>query len=210
MESTADKFRSHLAGVKERKRKRNDIADNFEQLRKANILDADPAHVEACLCAKHGSVVVYRLRLLLSEIPAILKDRKVFEEAAFKSLGLKYFSEEQSVIIKALKDPDAGIIQSPPEKLVFLSHPTDTCVKCNKNLACHNKPSEVSVYGLKECGKAFNVCWRCEDCDINYNYCRFGNKKEGYRYYEETRPYIQASNCSFVERQLCLYQISLA
>ena len=144
-------FCSHLANIKERKRKRNDIADNVEQLRKANILEADPAHIEACLCAKDGSVVVYRLKFMLSGIPAILKDRKIFEEAIFKSLGLCYSSEEWSVIVKSLKDPaDADVLPSPPEKLVFLSSPTDMCLKCNKHLAFHNKPREVNVYGTKD------------------------------------------------------------
>ena len=50
----------------------------------------------------------------------------------------------------------------------------------------------------------------CRDCKLNYGYAKFGNAEKGYQFYEEQRVYVEATDNVFLERSLCLFQISLA
>ena len=70
--------------------------------------------------------------------------------------------------------------------------------------------SNVTVFSMNTIKTAMKLCLRCQDCDINYGYSMFGNGKKGYRFYDEERPYVEATDEVFLERSLCLLQISLA
>ena len=145
----------------------------------------------------------------LKNVPPILPaaERKKLLEVIFRGLGIDYCSEEQNLILRGFANEN---ITARKDQLLFLSPPVQRCIKCNTSLQCHNKPSEVMVYKMDGAMKTLNMCWRCENCDLNYNYCRFGDKKDGYQFYDIERPYIQSTNCSFVDRQLCRYQIFLS
>ena len=54
----------------------------------------------------------------------------------------------------------------------------------------------------------FSSCYK--DCKLNYGYSKFGNAKNGYKFYEEKHVYVEATDNVFLDRSLCLFQISLA
>ena len=54
----------------------------------------------------------------------------------------------------------------------------------------------------------FSSCYK--DCKLNYGYSKFGNDKNGYKFYEEQHVYVEATDNVFLDRSLCLFQISLA
>ncbi|XP_074625879.1 uncharacterized protein LOC141884088 isoform X2 [Acropora palmata] len=51
---------------------------------------------------------------------------------------------------------------------------------------------------------------RCKDCKLNNGYSMFGNAEEGLHFYKVQRPYVEASDDVFLDRSLCLFQVSLA
>ena len=59
---------------------------------------------------------------------------------------------------------------------VLLTPPVSLCVACNQVLAGHDKPCDVTIYGLrgKVPGIKFSLC--CDHCKLNYNYNQYGNK----------------------------------
>jgi hypothetical protein len=211
MASTSDNFRAHMGSLRAKKRMKAQIEDNLTGIRAATICSVNQADIEAVLCVKHGLAPVAQLQSAVKRIPPIISAsyKNMLLEVTFKVLGLEYSIEEQNVIAEALLLPrDHGNVNTVEEN-VFLSPPVEKCLKCNSHLSCHNKPSEVTVYKLSGPTKALNICWKCVKCNINYNYCRFGNSDDGYHFYEEERPYIQATHCTFLDRQLCRYQIFL-
>ena len=208
MTSSSESFMTHLANVQAKKRKRSELTCHLTAIKEVAIHDVDPTQMESVLCVKHGFDVTAQLQLALKSVPPILSilDRKALLDVAFKGLGLQYSVEEQNMIVRGLVKEN---VTTHKEEFLFLC-PVAKCVKCNTRLLCHNKPSEVTVYTLNGPTKALSICWRCEKCDVNYNYCRFGNTSDSYQFYEVERPYIQSTNCTLIDRQLCRFQIFLA
>ena len=93
---------------------------------------------------------------------------------------------------------------------ILLTPPTGTCLLCRCGLTGHNKPCEVSVYGLRGKAVGLKICLRCDRCKITYNYDRYGNKTRGWSLYEGMRSFVEASDVCYVERKLLELQCSLA
>ncbi|XP_068759139.1 uncharacterized protein [Montipora capricornis] len=93
---------------------------------------------------------------------------------------------------------------------VLLTPPTSTCFACSRMLLSHNKPCNVAVYTL--CGKRTGLKFslRCEHCQFNYNYDRYGNKSVGWCLYQNSRPLVEATDVCFVDRNLLEFQCALA
>ena len=78
----------------------------------------------------------------------------------------------------------------------------EKCVKCDRKLTIHNQPAQVTIFkltgpvpGLKLTSKLYAPI--------------YGNNTEGFQFYSERRPLVEASNVAYLERQLCLCQVFL-
>lgn len=86
----------------------------------------------------------------------------------------------------------------------FLAPPVDTCLQCSARLHVHNHPVRVVCYTQDGPVMALKLTLRCRGCGLNYRYEQYGSTKNGgYRYYNQPRPYVQASQVCYVDRVTC-------
>ena len=80
------------------------LRTSLKEIRSSSILDAEPEFVESVLCVKHGAQVVCELREMLLGLPSVMKetDRKSFVDDIFQRLALRYSTDEQIKIDRAL------------------------------------------------------------------------------------------------------------
>ena len=95
-------------------------------------------------------------------------------------------------------------------EIEILIPPVTNCCNCESLLVAQNKVCTVTVFSGESARTAMKLSLQCKDCKLNYGYSMFGNIQEGYHFYKEERPCVEASDKVFMERSLCLFQVSLA
>ena len=92
---------------------------------------------------------------------------------------------------------------------MFLFLHVDNCsslkdCRCSMRLSSHHEPTVVACYTIRGPCCALKLNLRCHQCipNVNYGYSMYGNKTEGYKFYEEPRPFIEASNCTYLSDYL--------
>ncbi len=121
------------------------------------------------------------------------------EDATF----LQEFVKEQCPsLLRALGVESEG----PP----VLGPPTSICYECGSNLVEYHH-CQVKYYTLQGVRVGQKNTLRCSDCKVLYNYSQFGNKRElGFRYYDEARRIVEATDVAYFQRELLELQCSLA
>ena len=66
------------------------------------------------------------------------------------------------------------------------------------------------MFCLQTVKTALKLSSHCHHCKLNFGYSAFGNVEEGFNFYDEERPYIETSDEVYLERSLCLLQVSLS
>ena len=206
-------FLENLSGTK---RKRSDLLEALETVKNTSLSELSQLRN---VIRKDDL-----LWLLQLKIPAALKLADIVRsmpqgmpQAARKIMQAFYFSKlckEEEIDVESCaslllfctdqRHPDVE------HEVEILAPPVNTCTNCSKMLKAQNKMSNVTVFSMNTIKTAMKLCLQCQDCDINYGYSMFGNGKKGYRFYDEERPYVEATDEVFLERSLCLLQISLA
>ena len=97
------------------------------------------------------------------------------------------------------------VLLTPPYTLM-----NDGCLICGSELRTHNDSCGVTIFKITGPVLGRKVCWKCTGCGLNYNYSMYGNTENGYKFYANPRPLIEASNVTYVDRLICNYQIQLA
>lgn len=95
-------------------------------------------------------------------------------------------------------------------KMEILAPPISNCRKCKSPLISQNKMCTVTVFSLQNVKTAMKLSCCCKDCKLNYGYSMFRNVGEGFHFYEVQRPYVEARDDVFLDRNLYLFQVSLA
>ena len=90
------------------------------------------------------------------------------------------------------------------EAVAILAPSVETCINCNKTLVAQNQICSVTVFSRNYVKSAMKFSSCCKDCKLK------GNAKNGYKFYEEQHVYVEATDNVFLDRSLCLFQISLA
>ena len=68
----------------------------------------------------------------------------------------------------------------------------------------NHDPTRVICFTLMGPIPAQKITLRCKSCELNYRYEMYGGAKiGGYRYYDDSRDYISASNVIYVHVELC-------
>lgn len=133
-------------------------------------------------------------------------------QAAFKkqlsSDQLREILDEADLVTKfAVGPPDvhplweASLMYGTPF-LSFLCPPVSTCIYCASSLKSHNEAVRVLVYTKDGPLIGLKTTLRCTQCAINYRYAQFGSDNDGYKFYSEERPLVEASRMTYIERSL--------
>jgi len=82
-----------------------------------------------------------------------------------------------------------------------IAPPIKYCLICQQELTKHNNPTHVTYY-LPEGPLPFlKVELRCRTCQYNYGVSKYGNNKEGYKFYNK-QSIVEASDVVYLDRLL--------
>ena len=88
------------------------------------------------------------------------------------------------------------------ETPVTLGPPVTSCYSCGRNLI-RNHVTKIKCYSTIGVKGGQKVTLRCKECQVSYNYSKFGNKHEnGFRHYSSAQPYSEASDTIYFDRTL--------
>lgn len=207
-----------LSNLTERKRKRSAISEGLERLKNVSLSDLS----DLCSVLSKDDI----LWLLQAKVPHALKLAEIVRalpsampKAAKNTLLAYYFERfaavgeidwEKFVSLLLFCTAEQQKFGSDVVEMEILAPPISNCTKCKSPLIPQNKMCTVTVFSLKKVQSAMKLSCRCKDCKLNYGYSMFGNAEEGFRFYEVQRPYVEASDDVFLDRSLCLFQVSLA
>lgn len=215
---------------KERKRRHDRLREALEVLQSAtceelrHISFANSNDLITVLSAKFGWKSVFLVGRLVTKLPDVVSNQlnELLVSAAIGELG-RSTSLEEVTLMKALLNRCQDFVDFSFENSVadisklagfpftrILFPPTSVCFDCGWNLSPQNKPARVTVFENSESIPGIKFTLKCSNCKINFGYSMFGDTQRGYRFYDKPRPYIEASNVSYLERGLCLQHIHLA
>lgn len=214
---------------RERKRSRNEIKEAFLKLSNLSIADMeqhftdgwlDQSQMLALLVMHFGVMSLLLARYAINKIPATMPvDMK---QNIFTALFPSQTTAEVDFLITNLPRVSEFMTSATLEDNVhkaclstgipfyeILCPPVEKCVKCDRKLTIHNQPAQVTIFKLTGPVPGLKLTSKCQRCGLIYKYAQYGNKSEGFQFYPERRPLIEASNVAYLERQLCLYQVFL-
>jgi hypothetical protein len=211
-----DVFRKKLVVMKENRKTKEDITScigimkniSFAQLKATcTILDRDD--ILAVLHVKLGRKIENILDIW-NRVPKIL-------QPGIKTDLLKFYCDgiiedgDMSDFHTILCCINNETPYSACEKIVdFLIPPETSCLECGSTLQTNNMPCKVSVYKIDGPSTALKLCLRCSKCKLSYGYSKYGSPERGFKFYNKSRPLVEASDESFVDKLVCQYQIHLA
>lgn len=73
---------------------------------------------------------------------------------------------------------------------------TEVCFECPDGLSLQSKPAHVIVFEKEGSFPGIKFSLKCQHCKTHYGFSMYGNINDGYKYYEESWSYIEASNAS--------------
>jgi hypothetical protein len=215
--------------IRERKRIRNEVNEPLSMLENLSLEDMEStftaphfsqSHMLALLVLRFGVMSLFLARYVIKEIPALLptemkgKILRAFfpshktEEVNFLINHLHRVSDFMNNSMVEEKIQHACEITDIPFKTI-LCPPVECCIKCGGKLSLHNKPAHVTVYRMSGPVRSIKISLKCSLCGIVYKYAQHGTNGDGYLFYPERRLLVEGSNVAYLERQLCLYQVSL-
>ena len=216
MDQSENLFLNNLRG---RKRKRADISQALETVKSTSLAVLDDMRNtfnkgELLWLFQLKVPNALKLANIIREIPTALPKPT---KKALLSYYCSKFTEirgdlEVDRCVRLLQFLTEGIETHNYEQdaVEILAPPVDNCINCNKALAAQNQVCSVTVFSKNHVKSAMKLSSSCRDCKLNYGYAKFGNAEKGYQFYEEQRVYVEATDNVFLERSLCLFQISLA
>ena len=105
------------------------------------------------------------------------------------------------------------------QSVIVMTPPTSTCIYCKNPLIKNNDPVQVQLHTQHGTKIATKYIYRCKSCtqakkhtgnkfgddyDIHYNPTKFGNKRDGFKFYTDTYnvDIVNGSNSSYIENLL--------
>ena len=215
---------------KERKRKHDRLREALEVLQSATCEEltdmafATPNDIITVLSAKLGWKSLFLIGRLVTKLPSVVSNH-VNERLVASTIGElgRCTSLQEVTLMKALLNKcqdfldfsyenslaDISQLASFPFRRILLP-PTTMCFECGWNLSPQNRPARITVYENTEIIPGIKFTFKCSNCKINFGYSMFGDTQRGYRFYNKPRPYVEASNVTYLDHRLCLQQIHLA
>ena len=94
----------------------------------------------------------------------------------------------------------------------FLCPPVTKCITCNQNLRSTTKPTRVTFFTSTRPLPGCKITLKCDHCNLNYNPTMFGNKTDGFQFYQNTYKVdvVEISDESYAEGTLHEWMACLA
>ena len=215
--------------IREKKRVRNEVSESLTRLECASLKDLESvcsmpnlsqSHVMALLVLRFGVLSLVLAKYAINKFPAMLHSdvkeeilRAIFPShtPAEVNLLISHISKVSDFINNSVMDEQiqrASEVTNIPFQDI-LCPPVESCVKCRGTLSLHNKPANVTIFKLSGPVRGIKISLKCSACGIVYKYAQHGKQSEGYLFYPERQLLVEGSNVAYLERQLCLYQVSL-
>ena len=219
---------NRLARQRNNKRKRDTFREALASLKTFALEDVslleDKTEVMLVLHAKYSALVLATVRFIAENLPLIMPaasrssiiseitenlpvqvtadEFKLLEEIFLKFPGIEIAHDQEMVktVLSKCQTP-LHFVLTPPSK---------SCLNCDRALSSASAPSHVTLFTLEGPCPGIKLAWKCQACGINYGYCQYGNSQVGYQFYQERRPFVEASNVTYLDSKLCRNQISLA
>lgn len=220
-----------LHSRRESKRKRNTIENALDTLRSISITEISEQDIQnesdllALLTAKLGLNTLLTVRQLVKLLPPITPSKLAEQtiQEAMKETFAEGLSLDEVAILKRLVLKCEKFLKFSPEEVIkscsnrtrlplycVLYPPTENCTVCGRRLSVNGKPTHATVFQLTGPIPAMKLTYKCQNCALNFGYAMYGNSNAGYKYYDARRPYVEASNVSYLDRKLCLSHIFLS
>jgi len=190
-----------LSRLTERKRKRSDILDGLERLKKVSLAEL----LDLCSVLSKDDI----LWLLQAKVPNALRLAEIVR-ALPSAMPKAAIDLETFVNVLLFCTADKQKSCNDVTEMEILAPPISNCLKCKSPFISQNKMCTVTVFSNQKVKSAMKLSCRCKDCKLNYGYSMFGNAEEGLHFYQVQRPYVETSDDVFLERSLRLFQASLA
>jgi hypothetical protein len=205
----------------EAKRRRglfSSVKDSFEVLSQADFFSLPPttklgnfaSDEKLCwLISRYSFDVVAKLCASIKVLPSTLTEN---QKITVLQEDLPQLSQEDlkgllSFVMNELSDTISNFAAN---RMIILAPPVENCYECQRRLASYNS-CLVKCYTTKGAVKCRKFTLRCIECKLLYNYAQFGNKRDlGFRYYPVQREFVEASDTTYIERNLLELQCSLA
>ena len=106
------------------------------------------------------------------------------------------------------------------QSLKVIGPPTTKCLLCGERLTLNNPPTQIAVHGMNGPEIYSKYILRCRQChldkkhrvdnkkdkklrqDIYYHPDKFGNRRTGWLFYDQSPDYVRASNEVYLEKRL--------
>ena len=166
------------------------------------------------LIQKYGWCCVSSIGSVLNSLPCALTEtqKSSFLLSEYRNRLPDSSLDDQCVITIAtfLQEECLDFVACLPRTELILSPPLSECPSCDRRLVSYHQCS-VKVYTFSGVTILPKVTLRCKHCKLLFGYSQFGNKEQlGFRYYTQSRPYVEVSDTVFVERMVVELQCSLA
>ena len=222
------KLKSKLLSQLSAKRKRNQLEEALSTLAACELCTVrqleDKRAVDVILSLKFEADVInamsYITQQLPTQLPVTLRDKIIGDVVTNAPLKVTLPDAiELYYIFRGLMGLElSGEEKPPPGKLAncetplfcVLKPPCTSCLDCGGALCYYNTPSKVTLFTLDDIKPGLKITLKCNLCNISYGYARYGDSKNGYKFYATSRQYIEASNVTYIDRKVCLSQIFLA
>ena len=199
-----------------RKKHKGEVAKAFLLLQEVDIFTSSKfakLTSDQLLCLlinKFGWSVVSTIASVVNSLPKVLPkqlfsmylERKCIERGALLPIQV-------DELVQLLEDECGQFVSSFHKETLVLAPVLAECPMCRSRLVSHHN-CMAKVYELDGATTLPKVTLRCIACNLYFGYSRFGNTSLGFRYYENERPYVEATDTVFVNRRLLEFQCSLA
>ncbi|XP_035684337.1 uncharacterized protein LOC118421246 [Branchiostoma floridae] len=203
-------------GLRKRADEQKNVTNLVTTLQQVNPDNTSPKNAISILVAKFGYPAFEQALELERSVPMTMPD-SMRESLLLKfatDCGLQNFQDIHCVV-KSF--PELIKVNSDPANVRVLVPPTDICLRgCTDlsgnpgKLTIHDPAKDVTYHSLAGTSTKKKVTLRCRKCNTNYGFAMYGDSVTGYRFYTEERFAVEASNCTYIDRRLYNFQLSLS
>ena len=193
------------------------VHESFKSLSEVDLFSLPPAKLRkftsdeklSWLITRYSFDVVAKLCSSVKVLPSTLTENQkvTILQKDLPQLSLEVIKVLLSFVTNELSDTVGSFTAN---RVAILAPPVGHCYDCQQPLSSYGS-CQVKCYTTNGAVKCEKFTLRCTECKLLYNYAQFGNKHDlGFRYYPLQREFVEASDTTYIERNLLELQCSLA
>lgn len=224
------RLKLNLDAARGQKRKREQIEEALSTIRAFSLFELSAMDslaaddVATVLCAKLGWKTFLVVQNFLLKLPKIAfkQIQSRFMTALARELSIVIDLSDMSVV-RALTNKHRDLACFSLDECLdsvskragipfqrILTPPTEICLSCGCNLSLQSQPAYITVFEKDGPFPGMKFSLKCQKCKTHYGYSCYGGSANGYKFYDDERCYVEASNISYLSRSLCLEHAYLA